>query len=62
MSGMIPTPADLAQLTGAEMEEYEERAAIIEYNANEAREYAQAYAYRLIIRAREKPIDSKPLN
>jgi hypothetical protein len=57
-----PTPADLAQLTATEREEYEERAAIIEYNANEAREYAQAYAYRLITAARKKPIDSKPLN
>jgi len=53
MSGMIPTPADLSQLTPAEREEYEERAAIIEYNANEARDYAQAYAYRLVIGARK---------
>jgi len=56
-----PTTAGLSQLTPAEREEYEERAAIIEYDGGLTRAMAERLAMRQITDA-QKPIDSKPLN
>jgi len=56
-----PTTAGLSQLTPAEREAYEERAAIIEYDGGLTRAMAERLAMRQITDA-QKPIDSKPLN